>query len=91
LAQAVLADRSLGSTFFKTRVQNERTMSMNSQITGLRVASVVFGLIALAQFVRLVVRPEVLVAGHPLPLWPSVLAFIVLGGLSLWLWTLARR
>ena len=37
---------------------------MNSQITGLRVASVVFGLITIPQLVRLVVRPEVLVAGH---------------------------
>jgi hypothetical protein len=63
---------------------------MNSHIAGLRVASVVFGLMAIAQLVRLVIRPEVLVAGHPMPLWPSVLAFIILGGLSLWMWTLAR-
>jgi hypothetical protein len=63
---------------------------MNSQMTGLRVASVVFALMVIAQLVRLVIRPEVLVAGHPMPLWPSVLAFIMLGGLSLWMWTLAR-
>jgi len=63
---------------------------MNSQITGLRVASVVFGLLALAQLMRLVIRPEVLVAGYRMPLWPSVLAFIFLGALSLWLWKLAR-
>jgi hypothetical protein len=64
---------------------------MNSQVTGLRVASVVFGLMAVAQLARLVLRPEVLVAGHPMPLWPSALAFIVLAGLSLWLWKLASR
>ena len=64
---------------------------MNSQITGLRVASVIFALMAIAQLVRLVIRPEVLVAGHPMPLWPSALALIVLGGLSLWMWKLARR
>jgi hypothetical protein len=63
---------------------------MNSQVTGLRVASVVFGLMALAQLVRLVIRPVVLVAGHPVPLWPSVLALVVLAGLSLWMWKLAR-
>jgi hypothetical protein len=63
---------------------------MNSQTTGLRVASVVFGLMAIAQLVRLAIRPEVLVAGHSMPLWPSVLAFIILGGLSLWMWKLAR-
>jgi hypothetical protein len=44
---------------------------MNSQITGLRVASVVFGLMAIAQLARLVMRPEVFVAGHRMPLWPS--------------------
>jgi hypothetical protein len=64
---------------------------MNSHITGLRVASIVFGLLALAQLGRLVIRPEVLVTGYPMPLWPSVLAFLFLGGLSLWLWRLARR
>jgi hypothetical protein len=54
------------------------------------VACVVFGLMAIAQLVRVVVRPEVLVAGHSMPLWPSVVAFIVLGGLSLWMWRLTR-
>ena len=63
---------------------------MPSHITGLRVASVVFGLMALAQLGRLALRPEVLVAGHAMPLWPSVLALIILGGLSLWMWKLAR-
>jgi hypothetical protein len=63
---------------------------MNSQITGLRVGSVVFALMAIAQLVRLVIRPEMVVAGYPMPLWPSVLAFIILGGLSLWMWKLAR-
>jgi hypothetical protein len=63
---------------------------VKSQITGLRVASLVFGLMAIAQLARIVIRPEVLVAGHPMPLWPSVLAFIILGGLSFWLWKLTR-
>lgn len=63
---------------------------MSSQVTGLRVACVLFGLMAIAQLARLVIRPEILVAGHPLPLWPSVLAFILLGGLCLWMWKLTR-
>lgn len=62
---------------------------MNSQIIGLRVASAVFGLMSLGQLLRLMIRPEVLVAGHPLPLWPSALAAVILGGLSLWLWKLS--
>ena len=63
---------------------------MNSQIRGLKVASIIFGLMCLAQLLRLVLRPEVLVAGHRLPLWASGLAFLILGGLSLWMWKLAR-
>jgi hypothetical protein len=62
---------------------------MNSQILGLRVASIIFGLMSLAQLLRLVIQPEVLVAGHQMPLWPSVLAFVILGGLSIWLWKLS--
>jgi hypothetical protein len=63
---------------------------MKSQILGLRVAGTVFGLMSLAQLARLIVRAEVLVAGYHLPLWPSALALVVLGGLSLWLWKLSR-
>jgi hypothetical protein len=63
---------------------------MNSQILGLRLAGVIFGLMCLAQLLRLVIRPEVLVAGHQVPLWPSGLALVILGGLSLWMWKLSR-
>jgi len=63
---------------------------MKSQSLGLRVASIVFGFMSAAQLARLIIRPEVLVAGYLLPLWPSALAFMFLGGLSIWLWKLAR-
>ena len=63
---------------------------MNSQILGLRIASIIFGLMCLAQLARLVIQPEILVAGHLMPLWPSVLALVILGGLSIWLWKLGR-
>jgi hypothetical protein len=62
---------------------------MKAQITGLRVASVVFALAMCVQAARIVVRPEVVVAGHLVPLWPSVVAVVVLAGLSLWMWELA--
>jgi hypothetical protein len=64
--------------------------NMNPQILGLRVASIVFGLMSVAQLIRLLIRPEVLVAGYLMPLWPGALAFIILGGLSIWMWELAR-
>ena len=64
---------------------------MNSQTVGLRVAGVIFGLVALAQLLRLVTQVEVLVAGRPLPLWPNAVAFVVAGGLSFWMWRLSYR
>jgi len=63
---------------------------MKSQILGLRIASVIFGLISIAHLIRLIIRAEVLVGGYLIPLWPSALAFLILGGLSLWMWRLAR-
>jgi hypothetical protein len=63
---------------------------MNPQILGLRAASIVFGLMSLGQLARLIIRPEVVVAGLLMPLWPSVLAFVFLSGLSVWLWRLGR-
>jgi hypothetical protein len=63
---------------------------MHSQILGLRVAGLIFGLMCLGQLLRLVINPEVLVAGHQVPLWPSGLALVILGGMSLWMWKLSR-
>lgn len=63
---------------------------MKSQILGLQVAGTLFGLMALAQLTRLVIQLEVFVAGYRMPLWPSAIAAVVLGGLSLWMWKLAR-
>jgi hypothetical protein len=63
---------------------------MNPQILGLRVASIVFGLMSVAQLARLIIQPEILVSGCLMPLWPSALAFVILGGLSLWMWKIAR-
>ena len=63
---------------------------MKSQILGLKVAGTLFGLMAFAQLMRLLINPEVLIAGYKIPLWPSALAMIILGGMSLWMWKLAR-
>jgi hypothetical protein len=63
---------------------------LNSQILGLKIAGLIFQLMALAQFLRLVMRAELLVAGHEVPLWASAVALTILGALSLWMWKLAR-
>lgn len=64
---------------------------MNSPKGGLRLASVLFGLMSLGQLWRLVAQPEVLVAGAPMPAWPSAVAFVLLLALCIWLWKLSNR
>ncbi|SDJ81887.1 hypothetical protein [Microbulbifer yueqingensis] len=63
---------------------------MNNPKCGLRLASIVLALLSLSHLWRLIAQPEVLVAGALVPLWISALAFIVLGGLAFWLWTLSE-
>ncbi len=64
---------------------------MNAQILGLRVAGVVFGIISIAQLVRLLFfsRVQVLVAGYEMPLWPNAVAFVIMGALCIWMWKLS--
>ena len=64
---------------------------MNSPSVGLRVAAVIFGFVALVQLVRLVLRFEVMVEGHSVPLWPNAVAFVMAAGLSFWMWRLSYR
>ena len=63
---------------------------MNPQITGLKVASALFGVIALLQLVRLLAGWEVIINHREVPLLVSGIAVVVLGGLSIWLFRLSR-
>jgi hypothetical protein len=61
---------------------------MHSHVVALRVGGTVFGLVCLAQLTRVLVFPEVvvLVGDYRMPLWPSMVAAAVLGGLTFWMW-----
>ncbi len=63
---------------------------MKSRILGLRIASTVFALVCLAQLLRLVTQLEIIAGGHRIPFWPSGIAFVITGFLSLWLWNLSK-
>ena len=63
----------------------------NRQILGLRVAGTIFGLMCVAQLLCLVTGAEVVVGGHPVLHLVGVIAVVVTGVLSLWLWKLSRR
>ena len=63
---------------------------MSSQQRGLRVASALFGIFALAHIVRLATKTEVVVGGNPIGFWVSIVALVVALILSLWFWRLSR-
>ena len=65
---------------------------MHSHVVALRVGGTVFGLICLAQLTRVLMFPEVvvLVGGYRMPLWLSMVAAVVLGGLTFWMWKVSH-
>jgi uncharacterized membrane protein YecN with MAPEG domain len=62
---------------------------MKSPRTGLRVASVIFGIFAIAHLVRLINQAQVTVGSHTIPMGLSWVALIVAAILCIWLWRLA--
>jgi hypothetical protein len=62
---------------------------MNSQKTGLRVASVLFGVFAIGHLVRLITHAQVTVGTHTIPMGVSWIALIIAAVLCIWLWRLA--
>jgi hypothetical protein len=64
-------------------------MTTSSQVNGLRVSSVLFGIISIVHLVRLFTGPEVFIGSHRLGVIPSLVAVVVFGSLSIWLSRLA--
>ena len=63
---------------------------MNSQSLGLRVASIILGLMSLVHIWRLLFSHfTVQIGSHQLPIWGSGVAAVVIGGLSIWMWRLS--
>jgi hypothetical protein len=63
---------------------------MRSHMVALRVAGAIFALFCFGQLVRLALQPDVMVAGHTVPLWPSAIIAAVFAALCAWMWSLAR-
>ena len=63
---------------------------MNSQRTGLRVASLLFAVIALGHLVRLLKHAQVIVGSHMIPLWMSAPLAVIAVVLSVWMWKLSK-
>ena len=64
---------------------------MSSPRTGLRVASIIFGIFALGHLVRLINQAQVTIGTFTIPMGVSWIALIVAIILCVWLWRLASR
>ena len=62
---------------------------MNSQSTGLRVASIFFGLFAIGHILRLIKQAQVTVGTLTIPMGVSWVALIIAAILCIWLWRLS--
>lgn len=56
-----------------------------------RLTTIFLALVALAQFLRLVLQVEVVAGGMRIPLWASAVACVVTGGLAILLWRGSTR
>jgi uncharacterized membrane protein YecN with MAPEG domain len=63
---------------------------MNSPTTGLRVASVIFAIFAVAHLLRLINHAQVTVGTHTIPMGLSWIALVVAAILCVWLWRLSN-
>jgi protein-S-isoprenylcysteine O-methyltransferase Ste14 len=62
---------------------------MNSPQTGLKVASVLIGLVGLAHLLRFLAQVQISIAGRSIPVWTSLVAVVACGLLAFWLWRLS--
>jgi hypothetical protein len=62
---------------------------MNLRTVGLRISSVIFGLISLGLIARLWARHEIVVGSYHFGRTPSWTVIIVAGGLAIWMAMLA--
>jgi hypothetical protein len=63
---------------------------MNSPTTGLLIASVLFGIFAIAHVLRLINHAQVTVGTHTIPMAVSWIALVVAAILCIWMWRLSK-
>jgi uncharacterized membrane protein len=73
---------------FATRTRSDG--AMNSQSTGLRVASLIFAVIALGHLVRFLAHTQVTLGSQSIPVWMSAPVAVIAALLSLWMLKLSK-
>jgi hypothetical protein len=67
----------------------KKAYTMLSKKFGLRVAGLIFGVVAILHLIRLLLSVPVLISDYSLPVWVSYVGFVVTAFLSAWFWKLA--
>jgi hypothetical protein len=70
--------------------QTRSDSAMNSQSTGLRVASLIFAAVALGHLVRFLAQTQVTLGSQTIPVWMSAPFAVIAALLSLWMWKLSK-
>lgn len=64
---------------------------MKSKDFALRIAAVIFGIVAILHLIRIVSGVEVVIGGWAMPMWINMLGLIGGAGLCFWLLMLSGR
>ena len=59
---------------------------MHSEIAALRVASVIFAIVALGHLLRVLNHARILIGTYEVPMGLSWLGLIIAGALCIWMW-----
>jgi Flp pilus assembly protein TadB len=84
-------ESNIGAYFADKSKRTHKYRPMNSQRTGLRVASIIFGLFAIGHVLRLINQTPVMVGSYHVPMGVSWVALIIAAVLCIWLWRLSSR
>jgi hypothetical protein len=57
----------------------------------LLVAGIIFGIVALMHMLRLFYQAEVIITGKVIPMWVSIIGFIIPLALSIWMFMVLSR
>lgn len=81
------------SYIFRAETCREAELAIGSIVKNpfTRIASVIFGVLAMVHLLRVVFGVSVIIGGFALPLWVSILGFLIPCGFSIMLWREAGR
>lgn len=66
-------------------------MGQDKKVVALRLTAVIFLLVSLFHLLRLILKIDVMVGNFVLPMWSSVVGFLVMFTLAVWVLSLLKK